>query len=433
MARLMTPPVRATRRLRGDAGEGTLYSIAVWLWLAATAAMVVFIVGTNFWRQDAPLNTFNPKGDNARVIHDLVTPVFILAGVVFLLVQGLILFFSYRHRMKADEWEADTDFPEQSHGNTKLELFWTITPALILALIAVQSVGVILELSDFDDTEMVVVVEGQQWWWQYKYDTNGDGVFGGEGDITTANELVLPADTNVELRITSNDVIHSFWIPELNGKRDAAPNLETSWRMHADEPGRYRGTCTEFCGLSHARMQMYVVALDQAAYDEWEAAQVAPARTLTEADFDSTAEFEAYERGRTAFEAQCTSCHTVRSEMGTLGPEGGVAAQISGTAPDLTHLMSRDTFAGSTMTLYLGVHDDENGETPVDNYVSKEGMELDRNSLEEWIRDPESVKPMAPDPMSENAAGVPVGRGMPDLGLSEDQIDDMVAYLRMLK
>lgn len=433
MARPMRTPSDAGRRLAGDAGAGKLYTVAVVLWLLATTAMVFFIVGTGFWHQDAPLNTFNPLGTNAQTIMDLVTPVFIIAGIVFLLVEGLVLFVSFRNRRSVEEWEADTDFPEQSHGNTKLEILWTATPALILAVLAVQSVGVILELSDFDDTEMVVVVEGQQWWWQYKYDNNGDGVFGGEGDIVTANELVIPADTNVEMRITSNDVIHSFWIPELNGKKDAVPNMQSSWKLQADEPGRYRGTCTEFCGLSHARMQMYVIALDDAQYGEWEAGQLAPAATLTAADFDSESDWQSYEAGQTAFAAQCTACHVLRTETETLGPEGGVAAQVSGTAPDLTHLMSRDWFAGATLPLYIGVHDDLEGETPVTDYVTKEGFDPDINNLEEWLRNPEDVKPMAPDPVAENSAGIPVGRGMPNLGLSEEQIDDLVAYLITLK
>jgi cytochrome c oxidase subunit 2 len=433
MARPMPTSPETPRRLHGDAGAGKLYVAAVILWLLASVAMVLFIVGTDFWHTDAPLNTFNPFGENAQKIQDLVVPVFVIAGVVFLLVEGLVLFVALRNRQNVDEWDADTDFPEQSHGNTKLEIFWTAAPAVLLAVIAVQSVGLILDLSDFEDTEMVVVVEGQQWWWQYKYDNNGDGEFGGEGDIISANELVIPADTNVEMRITSNDVIHSFWIPSLNGKKDAVPNMVSNWRIQADEPGRFRGTCTEFCGLSHARMQMYVIALDDAQYAEWETAQLAPAVSLTEADFDSPEEFAAYEAGQEAFGSQCTACHTIRTDEGVLGPEGGVAAQVSGTAPDLTHLMSRDFFAGATLPLYIGVHDDLSGDTPVDNYVTKDGFEPDVNNLEAWLRNPEDIKPMAPDPVAENAAGEPVGRGMPDLGLTEQQIDDLIAYLTTLK
>jgi cytochrome c oxidase subunit II len=300
----------------------------------------------------------------------------------------------------------------------------------------VVTVGAVLDLNDFEDTEMVVQVDGQQWWWQFKYDNNGDGVFGGEGDITTANELVIPADTNIEMRITSNDVIHSFWIPELNGTRDAVPGLMTSWKLQADEPGRYRGTCKEFCGLSHARMQMYVIALSEDEYSAWEENQLAPAVSLAEGDLESAAAFAEYEAGAALFESQCATCHTVRAEDGVIGPEGGIAAQVSGQAPDLTHLMSRDWFAGSILALYIGVQDDLNGETSIENYVTKEGMEPDVNNLENWLRDPSGEKPMAPDPVIPNPHGDNpefVGKGMPTLGLSEEQIDQLIAYLTTLR
>jgi cytochrome c oxidase subunit 2 len=300
----------------------------------------------------------------------------------------------------------------------------------------VFTVGTLLDLSDFDDTEMVVQVEGQQWWWQFTYDTNGNDVWGDEGDIVTANELVIPADTNVELVITSNDVIHSFWIPELNGTRDAVPGLRTNWKLQADEPGRYRGTCKEFCGLSHARMQMYVIALAENEYAAWQEHQLEPAAELTEADFESASEFADYEAGAALFESQCATCHTVRTEGGVIGPEGGRAAQVSGEAPDLTHLMSREWFAGSILGLYIGVQDDLHGETSIETYLTKEGMEPDVNNLENWLRDPSGQKPMDPDPDTPNPHGDDpefVGRGMPTLGLSEEQIDQLIAYLTSLK
>jgi mono/diheme cytochrome c family protein len=240
----------------------------------------------------------------------------------------------------------------------------------------------------------------------------------------------------VEMQITSNDVIHSFWIPELTGTKDAVPGLESSWKIQADEPGRYRGTCKEFCGLSHARMQMYVIALSQDDYDAWVEGQLAPARQLAEGDFDSAAGFALYDAGRDLFATQCSTCHTIREEGGVVGPESGFAAQVSGQAPNLTHLMSRENFAGATLALYMGVHDDLQGETTVDNYVTKEGMTPDVNDLENWLRDPSAEKPMAPEPVNPNphAEDPPlVGRGMPTLGLTEEQIDQLIAYLTTLK
>lgn len=424
------------RRLRGDVGGSKGYVVAAVLWLLAAVVLMAVLVGTNWWQTDAPLNTFKPQGSNARTIHDLVTPVFIVAGLVFVLVEGLILWLAVTRRKGHEEWESDDDFPPQTHGNTTMEVLWTALPALVMFVIAVFTVGTLLDLNDFSDTELVVQVEGQQWWWQFSYDNNGDGTFGGEGDIVTANDLVIPADTNVEMRITSNDVIHSFWIPSLTGTKDAVPGVFTRWKIQADEPGRYRGSCKEFCGLSHSRMQMQVIALDQDDYDAWVDNQLAPAVQLAEDDFDTAADFAQYEAGQELFATQCSSCHTIRGADGVVGPESGFAAQVSGEAPNLTHLMSRDIFAGGTLALYLGVHDDLQGETPVDNYVTKEGMTPDVNNLENWIRDPSSQKPMAPEPIAENThADEPelVGRGMPTLGLTEQQIDQLITYLTTLK
>lgn len=420
-------------RLAGDTGAGTpLSTAAVLLWVAAGFGLCLWIVGTGWWIDDAPLNTFRAEGTNAQSILDLSLVVFAIAGVVFVGVLGGLLALSLWRKKPAEAWERDTDFPNQSHGNTRLEIVWTATPAAILAILAVLSVDLIFDLNDFEDTELVIQVEGQQWWWQYKYDNDGDGTFGGPGDITTANEMVIPADTDVEIRVTSNDVIHSFWIPTLNGKRDAVPGFTTSWKIQADEPGRYRGTCTEFCGLSHARMQMYVIALDADDYAAWEANQLQPARQVARGDFDSPEAFADWEAGQELFLSQCASCHTID---GVGGPDGGLAAQVSGAAPNLTHFMSRDHFAGAVLATYVGVQDNLDGRTPVDDYVTKDGLELDRANLEAWLRNPQSVKPMAPDATVENPnADDPelVGRGMPNLNLTEEQIDSLVAYLSTL-
>src|SRR5690606_4437771 len=128
----------------------------------------------------------------------------------------------------------------------------------------------LLDLEDHPDDALEVTVIGQQWWWEYRYDIDGDG----EDDIITANDLVIPAGKAVSLSIESRDVIHSFWIPRLNGKRDAVPGRSHPLLLEANEPGVYRGQCTEFCGLSHAYMQMRVVALSEADYEAWVANQL---------------------------------------------------------------------------------------------------------------------------------------------------------------
>ncbi|MDQ2650003.1 MAG: cytochrome c oxidase subunit II [Actinomycetota bacterium] len=350
--------------------------------------------------KDAPLDTLEPKGPEARTIDNLVNPVFLIAGVVFVLVQGGVLVLAWYFRKRKDD---DGSLPTQVHGNTKLELGWTFLPAVLLAGVGAASVLTILDLDDRPADAMEVTVIGQQWWWEYRYDIDDDG----EDDIVTANDLVIPAGKPVTLRIQSRDVIHSFWIPALNGKRDAVPGREHPLLIQADEPGVYRGQCTEFCGLSHGFMRMRVVALDEQAYAAWSENQLAGAAVPTG---------ELAAEGHEIFRTSCSQCHLVQGEGGNEDIFDG-AALVSGAAPDLTHFASRGVFAGAVFDLWRDV--DGNGEVDLDEL----GKELNVAQLKAWLRNPPAEKPMAPDG----------ARGMPNLNLSEEQIDALVAYLETLE
>lgn len=368
--------------------------------------------------EDTPLTTLDPRGDASQAIHALVQPVFIVAGIVLVLVNAGVLVTALKFRRKPGEEDV---FPEQVHGNTKLELGWTIVPALIMAGIAVGTVATLVTLANAPDDmreDFDIRVVGHQWWWSFEYDLGRDGTI----DFETANEMVIPAGQAVDLKITSRDVIHSFWIPALNGKKDAAPGREHALWMKADDPGRFLGQCTEFCGLSHGYMRMLVEAKQPADFESWVQEQLQPA-AIPE---DGTAA----RRGLDTFVGQCATCHMIE---GVNSPEctpieaeteyavedntcwvGAApfigAAQVSGGAPNLTHLMSRYLFVGGLYELR-----DADGN-------------LNRNNLEGWIRNPQDYKPMAPDPSRGNI----YGRGMPKLPLTEDQIDDLVAYLETL-
>ena len=135
-----------------------------------------------------------------------------------------------------------------------------------------------MALSKTDDTECVVNVTGQQWWWEIDYPHAGRLRRHRPTPIVTSGQMVIPTGTNVLVRGTSRDVIHSFWIPKLNGKRDMVPGRVQTLRIQADQPGIYAGQCTEFCGLSHANMRMEVVALDPADFETWKANQLAAVR-----------------------------------------------------------------------------------------------------------------------------------------------------------
>lgn len=385
--------------------------------------------------RELPLNTLDPKGDAARSIDRLMDPVFIVAGVVFLVVNVGVVYIAIRFRRRRSDGDV---FPRQIHGNPALELTWTILPLATLGVISVFTLATLFDLfTTPDDTTMTVEVQGQQWWWSYRYDVDGDGSFDGEDDLVTATEMVIPAGQKIALKITSNDVIHSFWIPQLNGKRDAVPGRVSDWWLEADDPGYYLGQCTEYCGLSHAFMRMAVRAVPEDDFVAWMESQQEVA--------EPPLEDEAAMRGLDVFVQQCASCHLIEGvnspdcdpvgtevDPGDYDPETecypGVAegytgaAQVSGNAPDLTHLMSRERFIGGVYDLYL-TDDDGNLLTGEDG-----GLIPNVNTIQAWIRNPDDFKPMAP----EANAFSQFGRGMPNLNLTEDQLDDITAYLLTL-
>lgn len=372
--------------------------------------------------ENAPQDIFQPKGENADTIYDLQLELFIISGVVGLIVFAAIGYSIWKFRDRGQE------IPEQSHGNPKLEILLTILPAVILAIVAVPSVSKVFELAD-QQNDCVINVTGQQWWWEYDY-VKGS-VCGGveiKESIVTSGELVFPADTDVLLRITSRDVIHSYWIPALNGKRDAVPGRLHTLRMQAHEPGLYTGQCTEFCGLSHARMRQAAIALDTAGFQQWVDNQIA-AYTAPEAGTLAAT-------GEGTFVAQCSRCHQVN---GLTNADGNpILADpdlyvVSGAAPNLTNLMTRTAFAGWTFDLLTEECRDELWNADPDEFTAMylQGITpecFDEAALREWLRNAPAMKPMYADPDKLDAADGKY-RGMPNLNLNEDQIDELIAYL----
>lgn len=279
-----------------------------------TPIAVLVAMGTACAR-NAPQDVLNPQGPIARDINNLFRPVFWIAVAVFVIVEGLIVFAILRFRDR----EGRSD-PQQTHGNSRLEIAWTIAPALVLAAIAFPTVATIFRLSASQEANQVKVkVIGHQWWWEYRYED-------AQPEIVTANELVIPVDRPVFLELESADVIHSFWVPELAGKQDVVPGRTNALNLLADKPGEYYGQCAEFCALSHANMRLRVIAKEEADFERWVRNQQSPPIESAE-----TAQ------GRNLFfSSQCIQCHAISGTQarGTLGP-------------DLTHFASRGTFAGS--------------------------------------------------------------------------------------
>ena len=398
-------------------------SLAIFVVLWASMALTAFT--------DTELTTLDPRGPSARSIQDLVGPVFIIAGVVFVAVLGVVFWASVHYRDKGEDDE--TPIPKQLHGKTALEIGWTIAPAAILAVVAVLTVFTIVDLNEEEPNALKVEVSGQQWWWAYRYDMSNDGAGNGRfddpEDIVTATELVVPVGRSVDLTVTSNDVIHSFWIPALNGKRDAVPGLLSDSKLEADAPGVFRGQCTEYCGLSHANMRMLVRAVEPDAFDAWAAGQQQTAPEPTT---------ELAQEGKSQFENICAGCHLINGVNNEQLAESPPSL-VAGIAPDLTHLMSRGTFAGSIYNLHYP-NPPEAGDQPFGATCSADDLSacgdptdvaeagnpdnpFYPSDLEAWLRDAPSMKPMAPDD----------NRGMPNLGLTEDQIDALIAYLTTLQ
>jgi cytochrome c oxidase subunit II len=310
-----------------------------------------------------PQTSLDPRSDFGRAIDDLFMLTVWLGVGVGLLVFVLVLYIivRFRHRPGAPE-------PAQVHGNTRLELAWTIFPALILAIIAVPTVQTIFATqAPAPEDALKIEVIGYQWWWEFRYPV-------GEDTVVTANEVHIPVGRPIELQMTSADIIHSFWIPQMGGKRDVNPNRWTSIIFTAEEPGTYLGQCAEFCGESHALMKMRLIAHPENEFEEWLRDEAAPAVE----PLDSAVIF-----GKELFGSLgCAGCHAVR------GTEFDFARQ----GPDLTHFARRQTLAAGI-------------------------MENNAQNLTAWLRDPTAIKP---------------GALMQNIGWSDQDISFLVAYLQTL-
>ena len=373
---------------------------------------------------NAPQDTWQPKGPNSKLIDDLQQPVFAVAGIIGLIVAVAVIYTMIKYRDRGQP------IPEQTHGKPALEITLTIIPALILAVVSVFTFGAIFKLAKTDDTEMIINVTGQQWWWEYDYPVQNE--FGITQPIISSGQLVMPVGTKVLLRETSRDVIHSYWIPALNGKRDAVPGRIHTLRLEADKPGIYAGQCTEFCGLSHANMRMEAVALSKEDFAKWVANQQAP--------YVAPAKDTLAKQGEEVFLNQCVRCHQVNGLTRADGTPAIAAPDEnvwSGAAPNLSHLMSRNTFAGAMFDLLSKQCRDEVWNAPSDvvgaKYLAGVTEEcLNQKDLRAWLRNAPEVKPMYANP-ADLAVSNGKYRGMPYLALSEDDINKLVAYLLTLK
>ncbi len=318
-------------------------------------------------------SVFQPRSTNAGSIYNLIVIIFIIAAIVFVVVEGILIYASIRFNRKKD-----AGLPDQIEGNTRLEIGWTLLPAVVLLIVFFVMLRVLLNLGYQQtsvsgtngvnpvaaDTPLRVRVIGHQWWWEFQYP---------DLKITTANELHIPTNTVVNFDVESVDVIHSFWVPQLGGKIDAVPGQVNQTWFNVNTPGEYQGQCSEFCGEEHAFMLLVVIAEPMDQFQNWVKGQQAGIPTLTGAAAQGEQVF---------LNGACIGCHTINGTkaQGTVGP-------------NLTHFASRGEFAGAILP-----------NTP--------------ENVARWLQNPPGVKP---------------GTLMPNLHLSQDQISQLVAFLESLK
>lgn len=346
--------------------------VGVLLLLAACSSVEMF---------DGPATTLDPAGDHARRIVNLMTPIFWMALAVFVVVEGLLLYTVIRFRKRPN-----SGIPAQIHGNTRIEIAWTIAPALIALVIAVLTFRTQAEQAVMPANALHITAVGHQWWFEFQYPERGaDGA-----NLVTATDMYIPVGQPVIVTLKGADVIHNFWVPRLAGKTYMIPGKTNYLAFTAEEEGIYRAVCSEFCGEAHALMRFRVIALPPDQFQNWvqQAATPPPAPVAAGA-----APAGDPIRGQALFAdptKQCASCHTI---------DGTEARGILG--PNLTYFGSRTTIAAGLLD-----------NTP--------------ENLTAWIHNPSEIKPG-------NLMGRVITPQWISQNLTEQDIADLVAYLQGMK
>jgi cytochrome c oxidase subunit 2 len=238
--------------------------------------------------------------------------ILIMATIIFVVVEGLLVFAVLRFRNRPPETAV------QTHGNTRLEIAWTTAPAIILAVLlgfTLKTMGDVKALPTGSNVLNVKAI-GHQWWWEFRYP---------DFNIITANELVVPLGAVVNVEVESVDVEHGFWAPELFGKVDAIPGYTTRVKFTPLSAGAYGGQCTQYCGTQHAQMRFTIQVKSGTDFQAWAAGQQAAAVPSQAA-------------GEQVFTSRCIACHTIQG-----------VSQLGQVGPNLTHLMSRSFIAGGIL------------------------------------------------------------------------------------
>lgn len=312
----------------------------------------------------------DPRGPQAESIAFLYWIMFAAAAVVLAIVVGALTYSGIKFRDRPGR------VAQQFHGQNTLELIWTVVPTVMVITLTVLSWDRLNLINNVDaGSAMTVKVEAAQWAFTFTYPDQPMFKLKDGSTIVTGERLDIPVGTKIKLELTSKDVIHGFWVPSIGGKKDAVPGQTTTMWIQADQPGTYKGQCTEFCGDGHANMLITVVVHPQSEFAAWAAAEVALQERLKD---PLTA------AGRGAFlAAACAGCHIVKgtSAAGKVGP-------------DLSKIASRPNIAGV--------------------------LPMNEENLRRWVRNAPSIKPGVVMPKFEGV-------------LPDDQINSIVQWLLTLK
>jgi cytochrome c oxidase subunit II len=314
-------------------------------------------------------NSLNPQGPAAAHIAALWWVMLTLGAIIFLVVIGLLLAVFLRGKRATSDTPAEIENLDE--GRRWPIVGGILLPLVVLTVVFGYSIFTLAAVENpYGKPDVQIEVVGRRWWWEVKYPDEG---------VVTANEIHIPVGKPVEIKLQTADVIHSFWVPELHGKMDLIPKRINKIVIQADKPGVYRGECAEFCGLQHAHMGFMVVAQSQADYDSWVQAQSQSAAQPA----DPVAQ-----QGQQVFmSAGCVFCHTVRGLDDKQIDRSGIDL-----GPDLTHLDSRLTIAGASLT-------------------------KNRGNLAGWVVDAQHVKP---------------GSLMPEMHMNSEDLQALLAYLESL-
>lgn len=323
-----------------------------------------------------PLSGFqsalNPAGPGAQRAANLWMGILVVCIIVFIAVWAVLITGVARTRHGADEPPPPLLDTEASDRKARKVVSVAVGITVItLFVILVSSIVTGKRVTDelASKTPLTIEVVGHQWWWEVHYPNPDPSKI-----IVTANEIHLPTGVPIHMSTASRDVIHSFWAPNIHGKRDLIPGYTTAFWFKVDKPGIYRGQCAEFCGLEHAKMAFYIIAESPDKFQQWQAQQLQDAQAPTNS---------LQQRGQDVFlQNACVMCHTIR---------GTIAGSRVG--PDLTHLASRQSIGAATLPNNPG-------------------------SLAAWIADSQHIKP---------------GNRMPPNPLSGDDLTALLAYLENLK